>query len=75
MSGTQGRGRVCFTADGVPLRIEAAGKNGTSTTIEASTAIATNYDPAEFQVPADHTPLNTSGFNLSPFVALGLGNP
>lgn len=63
----KGNGRICFSDDGVPLRIEAEGKKASHTDIEAVSVQTEPYDPAQFEVPADHPPLEFKGLNLSPF--------
>jgi hypothetical protein len=66
----RGSGQICFTADGVPLRIEAVSKKAARTDIEALSIQPEPYDPAQFEVPADHPKLDLKGLNLSPFGGL-----
>jgi len=66
----RGTGEICFTDDGVPLRIEATGKKASRTDIVAVSIQAEPYDPSQFQVPADHPVLEMKGLDLSPFAGL-----
>lgn len=47
-----GQGSVCLTADGVPLRIEAEGDNGSHTAVEALAMRHVAYRPEDFSLPA-----------------------
>jgi len=66
----RGQGQICFTNDGVPLRIQAESKKAGQTDIEAVSIQPEPYDPAQFEVPADHPTLEMKGLNLSPFGGL-----
>jgi len=63
----KGRGRICFSADGVPLRIDAVSNKGERTDVEAISLTRIAYDPAMFTAPADHPALQLNGLQFSPF--------
>jgi hypothetical protein len=60
----KGSAELCVTSDGLPLRVRAVGRDGSQSSVVASSVQPGPNNPALFQVPADHPSL---GGGFSPF--------